>query len=142
MQNIAPISGVGKNSKRTDRSMVQKIQRNAKIENASGGTYGERKEMKSLASAESTGKTASAVSAENVVTAGTPVATVNAFAPGTQGAPLSDGAKGGSGVDDSAQQTPVDSFNPDSMFVRALYAANPDSYQLMMMVEAYNELES
>ena len=142
MSNIAPISGVGKNSKRTDRSMVQKIQRNAKIENASGGTYGERKEMKSLASAESTGKTASAVSAENVVTAGTPVATVNAFAPGTQGAPLSDGAKGGLGVDDSAQQTPVDSFNPDSMFVRALYAANPDSYQLMMMVEAYNELES
>ena len=36
MSNIAPISGVGKNSKRTDRGMVQKIQRNAKIENASG----------------------------------------------------------------------------------------------------------
>jgi hypothetical protein len=142
MSNIAPISGVGKNAKRTDRGMVQKIQRNAKIENASGGTYGERKEMKSLASAESTGKTASAVSAENVVTAGTPVATVNAFAPGTQGAPLSSGAKGGPGVDATAQQTPVDSFSPDSMFVRAMYAANPDSRQLMMMVEAYNELES
>ena len=142
MSNIAPISGVGKNAKRTDRGMVQKIQRNAKIENASGGAYGERKEMKSLASAESTGKTASAVSAENVVTAGTPVATVNAFAPGTQGAPLSSGAKGGPGLDDSAQQIPVDSFSPDSMFVRAMYAANPDSRQLMMMVEAYNELES
>ncbi len=62
MSNIAPISGVGKNAKRTDRGMVQKIQRNAKIENASGGSYGERKDMKSLASAESTGKTASAVS--------------------------------------------------------------------------------
>jgi hypothetical protein len=122
--------------------MVQKIQRNAKIENASGGSYGERKDMKSLASAESTGKTASAVSAGDVVTAGTPVATVNAFAPGTQGLPLSHGAKGGPGANDKAQQTPVDSFNPDSMFVRAMYAANPESYQLMMMVEAYNELES
>lgn len=143
MSNIAPISGVGKNAKRTDRGMVQKIQRNAKIENASGGAYGERKDMKSLASAESTGKTASAVSAGgDVVTAGTPVATVNAFAPGTQGVPLSNGAKGGPGVDDTAQQTPVDTISPDSMFVRALYAANPDSRQLMMMVEAYNELES
>ena len=142
MSNIAPISGVGKNAKRTDRGMVQKIQRNARIENAAGGTYGERKDMKSLASAESTGTTASAVSAGDVVTAGTPVATVNAFAPGTQGAPLSSGAKGGPGVDDSAQQIPVDTISPDSMFVRALYAANPDSRQLMMMVEAYNELES
>jgi hypothetical protein len=142
MSNIAPVSGVGRDSKRVDRGMVQKIQRNAKIENASGGAYGERKDIESLASAESTGTTASAVSAGNVVTAGTPVATVNAFAPGTQGAPLSSGAKGGPGVDDSAQQTPVDSFSPDSMFVRALYAANPENQQLMMMVEAYNELES
>jgi hypothetical protein len=142
MSNIAPISGVGKNSKRTDRGMVQKIQRNAKIQNASGGAYGERAEMQSLASGGATAPTASAASAENVVTAGTPVATVNAFAPGTQGVPLSNGAKGGPGVDDTAQQTPVDSFDPDSMFVRALYAANPNSYQLMMMVEAYNELES
>lgn len=142
MSNIAPVSGVGKDSERVDLGMVQKIQRNAKIENASGGAYGERKDMKSLASAESTGKTASAVSAGDVVTAGTPVATVNAFAPGTQGAPLSSGAKGGPGVDDSVQQIPVDTISPDSMFVRALYAANPDSRQLMMMVEAYNELES
>lgn len=141
MSNIAPVSGVGKNAKRVDRGMVQKIQRGAKIQNASGGAYGERAEMQSLASGGPTAPTASAVSA------GAPapmpsVPTVNAFAPGTQGAPLSSGAKGGPGVDDTAQQTPVDSFNPDSMFVRALYAANPDSRQLMMMVEAYNELES
>ena len=142
MSNIAPISGVGKNAKRTDRGMVQKIQRNAKIENASGGAYGERKDMKSLASAESTGTTASAVSADNVVTAGVPVQTINAFAPGTPGVPLSHGAKGGPGGGESLQMTPVDSSNPDSMFVRALYAANPNSRQLMMMVEAYNELES
>lgn len=141
MSNIAPISGVGKNSKRTDRGMVQKIQRDAKIQNASGGAYGERAEMQSLASGGATGPTASAASAGAPAPAAS-VPTVNAFAPGTQGVPLSNGAKGGPGVNDTAQQTPVDSFNPDSMFVRAMYAANPDSYQLMMMVEAYNELES
>lgn len=141
MSNIAPVSGVGENAKRTDRGMVQRIQRDAKIENASGGAYRERGELESLASGAATAPTASAVSAGAPAPAAT-VQTVNAFAPGTQGAPLSSGAKGGPGIDDSAQQTPVDSFNPDSMFVRALYAANPDSRQLMMMVEAYNELES
>ena len=142
MSNIAPISGVGKNAKRTDRGMVQKIQRNAKIQNASGGAYGERAEMQSLASGGPTAPTASAASAGAPVPAMPSVPTVNAFAPGTEGVPLSSGAKGGPGVDDTAQQTPVDSFNPDSMFIRALYAANPESRQLMMMVEAYNELES
>ena len=142
MSNIAPVSGVGKSAKRTDRGMVQKIQRNAKIQNASGGAYGERAEMQSLASGGATAPTASAASAGAPAPSMPSVPTVNAFAPGTQGAPLSSGAKGGPGLDDSAQQTPVDSFNPDSMFIRALYADNPENQQLMMMVEAYNELES
>jgi hypothetical protein len=122
--------------------MVQKIQRNAKIQNASGGAYGQRAEMQSIASGAPTAPTASSVSAGAPAPAMPSVPTVNAFSPGTQGAPLSSGAKGGPGVNDTAQQTPVDSVNPDSMFVRALYAANPESRQLMMMVEAYNELES
>ena len=142
MSNVAPISGVGKNAKRTDRGMVQKIQRNAKIQNASGGAYGDRAEMQSLASGGATAPTASAASAGAPAAAMPSVPTVNAFAPGTQGLPLSQGAQGGPGADASIQQTPVDSINPDSMFVRALYAANPESRQLMMMVEAYNELES
>jgi hypothetical protein len=141
MSNIAPISGVGKNAKRTDRGMVQRIQRDAKIQNASGGAYRERGELESLASAIDTGTTGSAVSAQSTPAVPT-VQTVNAFAPGTPGVPLSHGAKGGPGGGESLQMTPVDSSNPDSMFVRALYAANPNSRQLMMMVEAYNELES
>ena len=142
MSNIAPISGVGKNAKRTDRGMVQKIQRNAKIQNASGGAYGERAEMQSIASGGAMAATGSAASAGAPMPTTPAVQTVNAFAPGTPGVPLSHGAKGGPGGGESLQMTPVDSFNPDSMFVRALYAANPNSRQLMMMVEAYNELES
>jgi hypothetical protein len=141
MSNIAPISGVGKNAKRTDRGMVQKIQRNAKIQNASGGAYGERAEMQSIASGAPMGTTASAMSAQPAPAA-PPIQSINAFATGREGMPLSHGAKGGPGGDDTLQQTPVDSINPDSMFIRALAAANPDNQQLLMMVEAYNEMES
>jgi hypothetical protein len=69
-----------------------------------------------------------------------PVNTTNVFAPGSQDKPLSDGAPGGPGSNISTQ-IPVDSANPDSIFIRALAQANPESRQLMMMVEAYNELE-
>lgn len=142
MSNVAPISGVGKNAKRTDRGMVQKIQRSAKIQNASGGAYGDRAEMQGLASGGAMAATGSAASAGAPAPAMSPVPTVNAFAPGSQGVPLSQGADGGPGGGSELLGTPADSFNPDSMFVRALYAANPESRQLMMMVEAYNELES
>ena len=72
------------------------------------------------------------------------VPTVNAFAPGSglQGTPLSDGAEFGPGRDSSAQPQPASAPNPDSIFVRAMAAANPESRQLMMMVEAYNEMEA
>jgi hypothetical protein len=120
--------------------MVQKIQRNAKIQNASGGAYGQRAEMQSLASGAPTAPTGSSVTAS--APAAPPIQSINAFATGREGMPLSHGAKGGPGGDDTLQQTPVDSINPDSMFIRAMAAANPDNQQLLMMVEAYNELES
>jgi hypothetical protein len=121
--------------------MVQRIQRDAKIQNASGGAYRERGELESLASAIDTGTTGSAVSAQSTPAA-PPIQSINAFATGREGMPLSHGAKGGPGGDDTLQQPPVDSINPDSMFIRAMAAANPDNQQLLMMVEAYNELES
>ena len=131
------VSGVGADAKRTDNNIserVAKIQREAKIQNMSGGAYGERAEMTSIASGAST----------NVPTPsmGMP-APINAFAPGTGAErPLSDGAATGPGRDSSALPIPVTTPNPDSIFVRALAAANPESRQLMMMVEAYNEMEA
>jgi hypothetical protein len=140
MSNVAPVSGVGKDSKRVDRGMVQRIQRDAKIQNASGGAYRERGELESLASGASIAPTGSSVTAG--APAAPPIQSINAFATGREGMPLSHGAKRGPGGDDTLQQTPVDSINPDSMFIRAMAAANPDNQQLLMMVEAYNELES
>ena len=42
-------SGVGKNSKRIDLDKARKVQRDAKIQRASGGAYGERTALNELA---------------------------------------------------------------------------------------------
>ena len=136
MSNIAPVSGVGKNAKRTDRGMVQKIQRNARIENAAGGAYGERKEMKSLASAESTGPTASAVSAQPAPRPAVQV--TGAFAPGSQGKPFTDGAGGNTaGAGPEELMANYQSSDPGAILVRAMYSMYPTP-ELRRYVEAYN----
>ena len=133
------VSGVGKNSSRTDKNLSARVQRvvsDAKIQNANNGAYADRSQLTNLAQGASTNvPTASATAPASI-----PVTTTNVFAPGSQDKPLSDGAPGGPGSNTSTQ-IPVDSANPDSIFVRALAQANPDSRQLMMMVEAYNEME-
>ena len=134
------VSGVGPDSKRTDKNLsarVQKVVNDAKIQNASGGAYTERSNLTNLAEGAST-----EVATVNPAAAPMPIPvnTTNVFAPGSQDKPLSDGAPGGPGSNISTQ-IPVDSANPDSIFIRALAQANPESRQLMMMVEAYNELE-
>jgi hypothetical protein len=139
------VSGVGADAKRTDNnvsSRVLKIQNEAKIQNASGGPYESRSNLTSLAGGASTEvntPTSSGMPVANV--ASTP--TVNAFAPGSGDVnPLSDGSRLGPGRGTNAQPIPINTPNPDSIFVRALAASNPESRQLMMMVEAYNEMEA
>jgi hypothetical protein len=139
------VSGVGADAKRTDNNIserVARIQREAKVQNMSGGAYGERAEMTSIAGGASTNVPTPSMG----MPAGalpTMAAPINAFAPGTGAErPLSDGAPTGPGRSSSALPIPVTTPNPDSIFVRALAAANPESRQLMMMVEAYNEMEA
>jgi hypothetical protein len=139
------VSGVGADAKRTDNnvsSRVAKIQREANIQNANDGTYGSRADLTSLAGGASTTVNTPTPSG---MTAGTVTSTptVNAFAPGTGDVnPLSDGSRLGPGRNASALPIPVTTPNPDSIFVRALAASNPESRQLLMMVEAYNEMEA
>jgi hypothetical protein len=133
------VSGVGKNSSRTDKNLSARVQRvvsDAKIQNANNGAYADRSQLTNLAQGAST----NVATPMSTAPAAIPVTTTNVFAPGSQDKPLSDGAPGGPGSNTSTQ-IPVDSVNPDSIFVRALAQANPDSRQLMMMVEAYNEME-
>lgn len=140
------VSGVGANASRTDKNLserIARVQRNAKIQNASNGAYGSRAELQSIAGGAPTSTPMPQVKVQPQAPIST-TPTVNAFAPGSglQGVPLSDGAQFGPGRDTSAQPSPVNAPNPDSIFVRAMAAANPESRQLMMMVEAYNEMEA
>lgn len=140
------VSGMGPDSSRTDKNLserVSKIQREAKIQNASGGQYRSRTNLESLAGGASTDVPTPIVTMPERSRVSS-IPTENAFAPGSgrNGIPLSDGAKYGGGRDDSSQPPTVNAPNPDSIFVRAMARANPDSRQLMMMVEAYNEMEA
>lgn len=138
------VSGVGPDSKRTDKNLSARVQRvvnDAKIQNAPGGAYTERSNLTNLAQGASTDVPTVSVAAPSQ-TAPIPVATTNVFAPGNPELPLSNGAKGGPGADNSVLQTPVDSPDQGSLLARALLAANPTSRQLLMMVESFNEMES
>jgi hypothetical protein len=137
MSNIAPVSGVGKSAKRTDRGMVQKIQRNAKIQNASGGAYGDRAEMQSIASGAATAPTASAASAQPAPRPAVQV--TGAFAPGSQDKPFTDGAGGNTaGATPDELMANYQSSDPGAILVRAMYRMYPTP-ELRRYVEAYNE---
>lgn len=135
MQDVP--GGPGRFARRDDLGNVKKIQREGKnIAEASGGAYGQRKDMQELASGAPTQVAAPQMPAGNVLAAGLPP--VDLLAPGNSEAPLSDGAKFGPGRDASAIMPPVDDFNQGEILARAMYLANPTP-QLARIVEAYNE---
>ena len=134
------VSGIGKNSSRSDRNLVertQRAQRGAKIENASGGSYADRKTNKELA--QGTINTPTASSATGRAEYVNPIKAIPATAYSNSNVPLSQSAPGGPGRNDGMAQ-PVDAIDPGSVTARALLAANPQSSQLISIVEAYNEL--
>jgi hypothetical protein len=134
------VSGVGKNSSRTDQNVVertQRAQRGARIENASGGTYGSRATNEQLAQGSATAPTASSVTGQQEYV--NPIKAIPATAYSATQVPLSEGAPGGPGSNTGLAE-PVDAVDPGSVLARALLAANPNSSQLIALVEAYNEL--
>lgn len=139
------VSGMGANSNRTDKNLSARVQRvvnDAKIQNSTGGAYNERANLTSLAQGASTEQSMPAVTAPTGGMTPRGIQTTGAFAPGNPDLPLSNGAKYGPGADDSILQTPVDAPDQGSLLARALLQANPNSRQLLMMVEAFNEMES
>lgn len=135
---------MGANSSRTDNNVserVARVQRDAKIQNASGGQYRSRADLESIAGGASTNVPSPTMTQASPVSQ---IPSVSAFEPGSgrNGVPLSDGAKGGNGRGEEAQAPTIEMVNPDSMFIRAMAKANPESRQLFMMVEALNEMEA
>lgn len=134
------VSGVGKNSSRSDQNVVertQRVQRGARIENASGGSYGERSNNEQLAQGSTMPATASSATGQNEYV--NPIKAIPATTYSNTNVPLSQGAPGGPG-DNIGMAQPVDAIDPGSVTARALLAANPNSSQLIALVEAYNEL--
>jgi len=142
------VSGVGAGAKRVDKNnveRVQRIQKNAQIQQASGGAYGDRARNESLVQQAPTNVPTPSMSApagQPSTANARPMPSSDIFAPTSHNNPLSDGVDGGPGNNSSIQQTPVDNINQDAIFARAMLAANPDSRQLFMMVEAFNEMSA
>lgn len=132
-------------SRRTDNNnsaRVNRIQNDAKIQNASNGAYNERNSLTKLAQGASTAPTggpAMSLGAGRDQSAGLRPAgpPTDMFAATTHGNALSDGAPTGPGAN-STNQIPVDALDQGSMLVRAMFRLNPTP-QLRRMVEAYNE---
>jgi hypothetical protein len=140
------VSGVGANSKRTDNNIsarVSKIQREAKIQNANNGSYGERSNLTSLAQGASTNVPAPAMGG---MPAPAPVRTdsnnglpIDVFAPGNPNLPATDGAPGLTpGRQPNELTPPVAGPNELSVLARATYAANPTPLW-RSIVEAFDE---
>ena len=138
------VSGVGEGAKRVDKNnveRVQRIQKNAEIQQASGGAYGDRLRNESLVEQAPTDVPTPAMGMPaGQPSARMPMPSSDIFAPTSHNNPLSDGVDGGPGAGSNVQQTPIDNVNQDAVFARAMLAANPGSRQLFMMVEAFNEM--
>jgi hypothetical protein len=130
------ISGVGKGAKRTDLGNVAKIQRSAKVQNATGGSYGQRAELRSIAQAAPMGPTGSAMTAGMPEQAMQRPEVTDAFAPGS--GTLTDGAGFNTpGTPPNTMAQAVNSPNPGRVLAAALYTVNPNPYT-RMLVESYD----
>ena len=146
---VAPMAMPGKMSNRTDKGLVQrvqKVQRDAKLNRASGGEYNARNTANSLMVGTDMATTGSAVTSgvqlPNITTTG-PTARnlppVDLFAPGTAGElPYSHGSPWGPGAT-STNYPNVEFPDSGSALARAMLAQNPTNPQLVAIVQAYNE---
>lgn len=130
------VSGVGAKARRTDLGNVAAIQRKAKIQNAPGGSYGQRAELRNIAQGAAPTPTASAVSAAPVQA--TPrFKAVDAFTPAPEGM-LTDGAGFNTlgAAPDTVQQS-LTSPDPGRALAAAMYLMNPNQYT-RMLVESFD----
>lgn len=130
------VSGVGKGARRTDLDRAAKVQRDAKIQRAPGGSYGERTELAGLATGAPMAK-AAPMATMSPSTAS--ISTVGIFEPTMRpNEPITAGVDVGEGPGSEALMTPVDAPDQLAAFARAMYMANPTP-QLRRIVEAFEE---
>ena len=139
------VSGVGAGSKRVDKNnveRVQRIQRDARIQQASGGAYGNRMRNENDVADAPISPTASAVSA-NVKMPPPPAVraaeSTNIFDPNDPNDVFTNGAGGntaGTGPDQLMSR--FNTHDSGYVLLAAMYQMNPTP-EIARMLEAYNE---
>ena len=132
------VSGVGKKARRTDLDKARKVQRQAKIQNATGGTYGQRAELMDIASGAPMAQAPASVPAVTTPNQMSPqIPNVGIFEPTMRpDEPLTAGLPTGEGPGPEVLNTPVTAPDQLSVLARAMFAANPTP-QLRRVVEAF-----
>lgn len=127
------VSGVGKDAKRTDLNnsnlvseRVKKLQRDAKIQNATGGTYSQAKQLQDIASGASTVQPETVINNFPASTMTSGVRAVPVKELQGDGSPISDGAGGNTpGAGPEILQQPVDTPDNAKALAVAMYNVNP-----------------
>ena len=128
-------SGVGKKAKRTDLDKARKVQRQAKIQNATGGTYGQRAELMDIASGAPMPQAQPSLVGPAQMSPQIP--SVGIFEPTQRpDEPLTAGLAVGDGPGPEVLNTPVNAPDQIAVLARAMFAANPTP-QLRRLVEAF-----
>jgi hypothetical protein len=127
MKNKEVVSGMGANSSRTDQNIserVSKIQREAKIENATGGTYAQAKTNKELAQGASTNvPTPSPMMARPTASL---IAQPRFDQMNPNPGPITDGAPGNTdGRQPNELPNPVDAPDNNALIAQAMYSISP-----------------
>lgn len=138
------VSGVGAGSKRVDKNnveRVQRIQRNAQIQQASGGAYGDRLRNESSVIDTPISPTASAVSANITMPppSGPVAPSTNIFDPNDPNDIFTNGAGGNTaGTGPDVLNARFNTHDAGYVLLAAMYQTNPTP-ELARMLEAYNE---
>lgn len=123
------VSGVGKDAKRTDKNIserVAKVQREAKIQNATGGPYSQATQLQGLASGASTEVPSATPVPARVNTIATNVDTSFLDTVNPNPGIMTDGAPGNTpGRQPEELPAPIDAPDNNALIARAMFMMDP-----------------
>ena len=137
------VSGTGKDARRTDQnisSRVQKIQRDANMKNATGGSYGESLNLQQLSQGASTNTRKPIITpttSRSVPSAALKMSPLDQMQ--NNAGPMTDGAPGDTaGRQPYELNQPVDAPDQSAILARAMFAINPTP-QNRRLLEAFQQ---
>ena len=131
------VSGVGKDAKRTDKNIserVAKIQREAKIQNATGGTYSQATQLQNIASGASTEVPQAVINPTQANIVAPRVDTSFFTEQNPNPSFITDGAPGNTpGRQPEELPAPIDAPDNNALIARAMFLADPTPQNRRLM---------